>query len=935
MTKIISGIVVGLAIILCMAGNLTAQPYGLENRVPNSSLLISISGLTSLETKRVFPNLVVNDPLGMVHAGDGSNRLFVLEQPGRIRVFANDTSDGLATVFLNIQSQVEDGPGEAGLLGLAFHPSYQNNGRFYVYYTTPENTLTSRISEFQVSSSDSNAADPLSERVLFEYPQPEGNHNGGQLAFGPDGYLYIALGDGGGSGDPFDNGQDITTPLGAILRIDVDSTQTGLEYAIPPDNPFTTDTLGYRDEIWAYGLRNPWRFSFDTDGTLYAGDVGQGDWEEIDIIKKGLNYGWNVMEGNHCYDGPCDTTGLEKPIYEYNHSEGQSITGGYVYRGSSLTDMVGAYIYGDYVSRKIWALRYENGEVTENSLVAESPASISSFAVDENNEIYVVGYNGTIHMLVESGEEPVNTVPDSISNSGLYKDMLNKEFSDGLIEYDVNASFWSDGSFKERVLALPDTTKIMFDQTGDWGWPSEAVIVKNFYVEMVEGDTASRRLIETRFLVKRSSGDLWNGYSYWWFNDESDAYLLPDSATRQLTIANPDCTGGSYIRDYYYPSRNECLECHTPAAGDVLGVHTAQTNKDFLYDNGVTDNQLRSYNNIRLFTEDIGEDYTGWPQWPDPTDSTEALEDRARSYLASNCANCHLPGGTGRTNMDMQYATPLEQTNMLDIDPELGDLGVTGAKRIMSGAADSSVVYLRMIDHGEYRMPPLATNRIDTEGSQLIENWINSLDDQSVPVSLVQGSFAAAYNFQAGEIRVGWRTGSEVNSSFFEVYRDMTAENGEKLHEREMIARVDARGNSSAGHDYSIADKGIPDLSSEAFTCRYELFQQDVDGARQYLGQASVEVLPKAFDVRPPYPNPANGRIKVRYALSQKSNLTFTLFNIRGQKVHSEKRQHEKGVYTFDLALDELSSQLYFLKINGRNKARDDFNRVFKVLVLK
>ena len=347
-----------------------------------------------------FPNLSFSRPLSIQHAGDETSRLFVVEQSGVISVFPNDPDVGDADIFLNIQDRVTDASNEEGLLGLAFHPDYETNGYFFVNYTAsnPDRTV---ISRFSVNESDAGSADPASETVLLTYNQPYGNHNGGHLSFGPDGFLYIAVGDGGSAGDPENNGQDRTTLLGSILRIDVDSQENGNKYAIPNDNPFADNKEGFREEIFAYGLRNPWRFSFDEDtNELWAGDVGQNAVEEIDIIESGLNYGWNIMEGMNCYPtgSECVREGLESPIFTYGHSRGdRSITGGYVYRGSDIPGLTGLYIYADFVSGRIWALDISNPDNPENTELFDSNLNISSFGLDSENELYITGFDGKIY----------------------------------------------------------------------------------------------------------------------------------------------------------------------------------------------------------------------------------------------------------------------------------------------------------------------------------------------------------------------------------------------------------------------------------------------------------------------------------------------------------------------------------------------------------
>lgn len=339
-----------------------------------------------------FSNLSFNQPLDLQSPDDGTDRIFVVEKRGRIVVFENDSDIAVSTDFLNLSGIST--ASEQGLLGLAFHPNYSSNGNFYVFYTPTAGLAV--VSRFSVSG-DANVADASSEEVLLEIPQPQTNHNGGQIAFGPDGFLYIAVGDGGGGGDPDNNAQNRSNLLGNILRIDVDAQENGLNYAIPASNPFLNDT-SVRPEIYAYGLRNPWRMSFDVqDGTLWTADVGQGAREEINTIVNGGNYGWKILEGTTCFSGDCETAGLEAPVFEYGHDNGdRSVTGGFVYRGAAIPSLAGKYIYGDFVSGRIWALDVAGGV---NELLLESRLSIASFGTDNDNEIYVCGFGGTIYKL--------------------------------------------------------------------------------------------------------------------------------------------------------------------------------------------------------------------------------------------------------------------------------------------------------------------------------------------------------------------------------------------------------------------------------------------------------------------------------------------------------------------------------------------------------
>jgi len=360
-------------------------------------ILLIVPFLRAGENNRVtlvkaFPNLSFDSPVFFCHSNDGTNRVFVEEQRGVIRVFANDSTASNTEVFLDIDGRVTSG-GEMGLLGLAFHPNYSGNGYFYVNYTTTQNgprrTVISRF------SAQGNQADPNSELIILEVAQPFSNHNAGMIDFGGDGYLYISLGDGGSGGDPQNNGQNRTTLLGSLLRIDVDNPAAGLNYGIPVDNPFVGEGGGVREEIFAYGLRNAWRFSIDKEsGEIWAGDVGQSAKEEIDLIEKGGNYGWRIMEGFNCFNpsSGCDQTGLTLPIVDHGRNVARSITGGYIYRGQLRPGLVGAYVYGDFETGIIWMLRYENDQVTADSLLLNTNLFISSFGIDGQNELYILDY---------------------------------------------------------------------------------------------------------------------------------------------------------------------------------------------------------------------------------------------------------------------------------------------------------------------------------------------------------------------------------------------------------------------------------------------------------------------------------------------------------------------------------------------------------------
>jgi glucose/arabinose dehydrogenase len=374
----------------------------------------------AVETVKAFPNLQWPDwilgleegqpqeprPIIVTGAGDGTNRLFIASQYGAVFVIPNDPAAEEMPLFLDIRDRVQYHPkeNEEGFLGMAFHPKFAQNGELFIYYTakrTPDKPRLSVISRFKVSQDDPNLVDPDSEQVILTIEQPYWNHNGGTIVFGPDGYLYIGLGDGGAGNDPHMNGQNLQTLLGKILRIDVDHKDEGKEYAVPGDNPFAGNDLA-RGEIWAYGVRNIWRNTFDREtGVQWAGDVGQGTWEEIDIIERGGNYGWNLREGQHSFGpgGSPPRDDLVEPIWDYHHDIGKSVTGGYVYRGKKVPELVGAYIYADFVTGQIWALSYDmdQNEVTANRSIIPRGLPVMTFGEDDEGELYYATQGGDIY----------------------------------------------------------------------------------------------------------------------------------------------------------------------------------------------------------------------------------------------------------------------------------------------------------------------------------------------------------------------------------------------------------------------------------------------------------------------------------------------------------------------------------------------------------
>ena len=703
----------GLAVFLVLfLGNAAA-----EDMPPRPGLAIDISGSQgAVQVHRVFADRSLRSPSFLTHAGDGTGRLFVGQKNGVVQVLYPDGDRvAHADIFLAITDRVYADVLEAGLLSLAFHPDFAHNGRFFVYYTAPG--PLSRVSEFRLSDHP-DRADPGSERILLEVPQSGDYHFGGQVAFGPDGFLYIGLGDGGQR----ERAQDLSLLHGSILRLDPDGQRADRPYAVPADNPLIGNARGWRPEIWAWGLRNPWRFSFDPlSGMLWAGDVGGSLWEEIDQIEPAGNYGWPDQEGPQCIaGGGCGGTDSIAPVWAYAHEGGRSVTGGYVYRGNTLIQLQGVYVYGDFVTGQIWGLRLDAEGAPDNTLLAVSPSPIASFGLDEAGEIYVVGFDGALYVLAQD-EVVSDLLPSELKAVGLFADSATQSPVPGLIPYSVNAQLWSDGAFKTRFLALPESGYIDFGAEAPWTFPPNTVLVKNFYIEMAVGRPESHRMIETRLLVKNRQNAGWSGFSYRWNEAGTNATLLQESRTDTLIVADPLAPGGERRRPYYFPSRADCQACHTAAAGHVLGLHTAQLNR---LEEG--ENLLRTLERLAVFSAPLPASLAGLPRLSDPTDLTENVERRARSYLDANCASCHRPGGTSRSAMDLRFAAPLEALG-LGVAPVLGDLGVLDARLVAPGAPERSVLYRRMTTLDENRMPPLATQQIDVDGVDAVRRWIAGL----------------------------------------------------------------------------------------------------------------------------------------------------------------------------------------------------------------
>ena len=740
--------------ILCTC-SLWSQPYGLSNRVGNTTLRMPSSPpVYAYATTNAFGNLIFTDPLSVQAPLGETNRLFVLEQNGIISVITNLTAP-TRTVFLNIVGRVSGGVpnDEQGLLGFAFHPGYATNRYFYVYYTTNNAAGTQRhqrLARFETTASNPDAADPASELPLLTMFDEAANHNGGDLHFGPDGYLYLSLGDEGGGNDQFNNSQLIDKDFwSGMLRIDVDNRPENLvpnphpainvgTYRVPADNPFvgvtifngrTLDPAAVRTEFYAVGLRNPWRFSFDPQtGQIYCGDVGQNAREEVDIIVKGGNYGWAFREGFIAGPKamPSGATRID-PILDYTRgsgtNQGFSVSGGVVYRGNRIPTLFGYYIFADYVSGNLFATLY-TGTTPSPFVRLAVEDGITGFGVDPSNGDVLIcdASDDTIKRLVAA---PISgqPMPATLAETGAFADLASLVPAEGITAYDVNVPYWSDDAMKSRWFYVPTNRTITFRATQNWSFPTGSVWIQHFELELTNGVASSRRRLETRVLVRDSGSGIY-GVTYRWGNSSSDATLIPEAGLDEPFVIN----NGGILRTqiWHYPGRSECLRCHTsPAVGGfALGFNTPQLNRDFDY-SGITDNQIRSLHNAGYFQSTAEPVVSSLRTLVHASNEDASVEQRVRSYLSANCSFCHSPSGPGVGTFDTRILTPLSVAGLIN-GTLLNSGGDPQNRVIVPDSIARSMLLTRLSTRGTGQMPPLATTVVDTQAVALLQRWITN-----------------------------------------------------------------------------------------------------------------------------------------------------------------------------------------------------------------
>ena len=700
-----------------------------------------------------FPNLHFNTPTGLFQRPGDNARWYVTERGGRVLSFPNDpnATDADVKVALDLRP-VTWTQWDCSMSGVAFPPKFATSKHLYVAYcySGPDTTnhLQVRISRFATADGGL-TFDPASEQLILALDHPSdathpniGLHTSDAMRFGADGYLYASIGDGGPQGKGGGTqSQDTNDLRGKLLRLDVSdltkqlskdfvANRQRLAVDIPPDNPFVGG--GGNPAIWAYGFRNPWQWHFDrADGSIWLGDVGNSTYEEVDRhVVKGGNYGWSAYEGFHCtgdFPATCLDPTVKMPLLDYTHGsgdqQGNAITGGIVYRGTGVPSLTGSYIFGDSSQAHIWAVRNVDALVdgvvpTKNLLFAGAP--VSMFAEDQDGELYAtILYNtgtypvGTILGLEEAPPatpDPNAGPPALLSQTGCFEADAKTPLP-ALIPFEPGATLFSDGATKRRWFALPDGATIATAADGDFNFPVGSVMVKEF--------SLGEQRIETRFFVRQDSDGRWQGYSYKWRADGTDADLVTADGATEVVAASQTWT---------FPSRAQCHQCHTLVAGTTLGPELAQLDHAIQYPaTGRTANQLDTLWAIGVL-DNAGVTTSSIPSLVNLTDTTASVEDRARDYLHVNCSNCHRPDGPTFTPLDLRFQTSLHDAGICNQLPTIDDLTayIPSNPLIMApGSPDHSVLYERLkTTDANVRMPPIGRSLTDQRATQAIGEWI-------------------------------------------------------------------------------------------------------------------------------------------------------------------------------------------------------------------
>jgi len=670
-------------------------------------------------TERVLAAIKWDKPLYALTDADGDRKHLLVMEEG------NDSDRPMRLFRVNYRSEspAKDLFFELPkflVYGLTLDPDYLSNGFLYLFqkgHLPAFRDRGVRISRYRVMD---HKIDPASELPIIEWRT--NGHDGGDLAFGQDGMLYITTGDGSTDSDQWVSGQTLDDLLGSVLRIDVRQATTERPYTVPSDNPFL-DHPGARPEIWAYGLRNPWRMTADRkSGQIWVGNNGQDLWETAHLLGRGENYGWSVFEGNHPFypNRQLGPTPHVPPTIEHPHSEFRSLTGGVIYRGEKWPELDGAYVYGDYATGRIWAARHDDKKMLWHRELADTSIQIAGFTLAPGGDLIVIDHGGNaLHRLVKSPPPPPNAplFPELLSKTGLFKSVTEQSPEAGVVAYQVNSEGWNDGATSQRWMAVPESKKAVYKNDQPWDFPNGTALAQTLSLPAGEGGPA--RKVETRVLLRQQNE--WQGYSYRWNKDGGDAVLVPSSGAD----AEIEESGQKY--SWRFPSRAQCALCHNRAALYVLGITGRQLNRLHEFE-GDQVNQLALLQRSGFFSNQVPE--TLPEPLANPREVTEPLEARAHSYLHTNCSICHVASGGGNAQFDVHITIPRDKKKVIEARPQHATFGLPDAMIVAPGRPDASVLLHRVSGRGKGsgEMPPLGSNHVDKEAVEMLRDWIAGLN---------------------------------------------------------------------------------------------------------------------------------------------------------------------------------------------------------------
>jgi putative heme-binding domain-containing protein len=684
-------------------------------------------------TEALYSDVELKRPTHMVRV-PGTDRWIVTQLQGKIHSF-NQSGDLDVQLAVDLK-QVEGW--HFAVFGIAFHPEYPKEPWCYITYRdTAKSDTGAKLSRFRVVDPEVPKIKLSSEMEILKWRSHD--HMGGQPLFGPDGYLYMSIGDGQRPTppDPMNTGQDPSDLQASVLRIDVDNVTENLNYSVPEDNPFV-GVEGFRPEIWAFGVRNPWRLCFRDNGELWVGDVGYEMREMIHRIDRGANYGWSILEGSQNVKPVSGLHGIPatKAIIEHDHVGARSITGGFFWNSPRIPELVGAYIYGDWMTGKVWSLKYdsEKEEILEHRELADTPLQIISFAIDDDGDVLLVGYDGSIHRLIPNpllADATQNaSFPRKLSETGLFESVANETPSAGVIPFEINAYHWADHTTSRRWIGLPGDTQLTLHEKSNWmtgdiqgqfEFPHDTVIAKTVYLQLDPSDPKSKRRVETQVLHRHH--DDWMAYNYVWNDEQTDAILQENIAVeREYRVVEPKSSDGFRKQKWLHSSRDQCMLCHIWSSGTVHGFKRDQLNRNF---GDEPTNQLEKFASIGLFKEQ----FDALEPSKSPTDDAANLEERARAWLQLNCAHCHRQNGGGTGSFVLEDNISVEEMKLVDMPANQGDFGLADTKLVVSGDPSRSVLLYRLMKSGHGRMPQFGTNVVDDQGVLLLYDWIKSLGE--------------------------------------------------------------------------------------------------------------------------------------------------------------------------------------------------------------